>query len=114
MTAALAAVGGAALATVLLRRRRAPVERLAPSGEVQPTPAAPEPAALAPDPRADELRRKLAEAREGAADEQDFEAAGMGPETIVDEEVDDLRRRVHEEARAVADEMRRAGGPEEA
>ncbi len=38
----------------------------------------------------------------------------MGAETIVDEEVDDLRRRVHEEARAAADEMRRAGGPEEA
>ena len=114
MTAALAAVGGAALATVLLRRRRAPVERLAPGAEVQPTPQPPEAAVPAPDPRADELRRKLAEAREGAADEQDFEAAGMGAETIVDEEVDDLRRRVHEEARAAAEEMRRAGGPEEA
>ena len=111
MTAALAAVGGAALATVLLKRRRPPVEHLAPGAGVQPTP---EPAAAALDPRADELRRKLAEAREGAADEQDFEAAGMGAETIVDEEVDDLRRRVHEEARAAAEEMRRAGGPEEA
>jgi hypothetical protein len=111
MTAALAAVGGAALATVLLRRRRGPVEQLAPGAEVLPTPQPTEPAA---DPRADELRRKLAEAREGAADEQDFEAAGMGAETIVDEEVDDLRRRVHEEARAAAEEMRRAGGPEEA
>ena len=111
MTAALTAIGGAALATVLLKRRRVPAEHLAPGAEVQPTA---EPAAAAPDPRADELRRKLAEAREGAADEQDFEAAGMGAETIVDEEVDDLRRRVHEEARAAADEMRRAGGPEEA
>jgi hypothetical protein len=111
MTAALAALGGAALATALVKRRRAPVEHLAPGAEVQPTPQ-PEPAE--PDPRADELRRKLAEAREGAADEQDFEAAGMGAETIVDEEVDDLRRRVHEEARAAAEEMRRAGGPEEA
>jgi hypothetical protein len=111
MTAALAAVGGAALATVLLKRRRAPVEHPAPDAQVGPTPQ-PEPPA--PDPRADELRRKLAEAREGAADEQDFEAAGMGAETIVDEEVDDLRRRVHEEARAAAEEMRRAGGPEEA
>ena len=111
MTAALAAVGGAALATVLLKRRRAPVERVAPGAEVQPTP---QPDPPEPDPRADELRRKLAEAREGAADEEDFEAAGMGAETIVDEEVDDLRRRVHEEARAAAEEMRRAGGPEEA
>jgi hypothetical protein len=111
MTAALAAVGGAALTTVLLKRRRPPVEHLAPGAEVQPTP---QPAEPAHDPRADELRRKLAEAREGAADEQDFEAAGMGAETIVDEEVDDLRRRVHEETRAAAEEMRRAGGPEEA
>ena len=113
ITAALAAVGGAALATVLLRRRRTP-SALAPGAEVQPTAQPPEPAVPAPDPRAEELRRKLAEAREGAADEQDFEAAGMGAETIVDEEVDDLRRRVHEEARAAADEMRRAGRAEEA
>ena len=111
ITAALTAIGGAALATVLLKRLRAPAERLAPGTEVAPTP---QPTEQAADPRADELRRKLAEAREGAADEQDFEAAGMGAETIVDEEVDDLRRRVHEEARAAADEMRRAGGPEEA
>jgi hypothetical protein len=100
--ALLAGAVGGALAALLVRGRRA-----------QTPPA---------DPRADDLRRKLAEAREGAADESDFEAAGMGPETIVEpetpgeeeaEDVDELRRRVHDEARAAADEMRRSGGPEE-
>ena len=37
------------------------------------------------DERADELRAKLAEARAAAADQDDFEAAGMGAETIVEE-----------------------------
>ena len=76
-------------------------------------------AAPAADARADELRRKLAQARETAVDEDDFEAAGMAAETIVEEEpgsaggpagdVESARRRVHEEARAAAEEMRRAG-----
>ena len=70
-----------------------------------------------PDPRAAELREKLAQAREEAADESDFEAAGMGAETIVAEEEGDVeaaRRRVHEQGRATAEEMRRAGDDEEA
>ena len=41
--------------------------------------------ALPSDERTEELRRKLAEARAAAADQDDFEAAGMGAETIVDE-----------------------------
>lgn len=56
-------------------------------------------------------------------DEDEFEAAGMGPETIVGEEersvprpgerpagaeFEAMRRRVHEEARAAAEEMRRS------
>ena len=45
-------------------------------------PAAP---SAPPDERTEELRRKLAEARAAAADQDDFEAAGMGAETIVDE-----------------------------
>lgn len=70
------------------------------------------------DPRAEELRRKLAEAREQAADEDEFEAAGMSGEALVEDEprpdgetgqVDEERRRVHEEARAAAEEMRRSG-----
>ena len=71
-----------------------------------------------PDPRAAELREKLAQAREEAADESDFEAAGMGAETIVAEEeegdVEAARRRVHEQGRAAAEEMRRTEDDEEA
>ena len=75
---------------------------------------------LSSDPRADELRRKLAEAREEAADEDEFEAAGMSGEALVEDEprpdretgqVDEARRRVHEQARAAAEEMRRSGEP---
>jgi hypothetical protein len=111
------AAAGAFAATVLLRRRR-------------PT--------LAPerlDSRAQELREKLAEARNARADEDGFEAAGMAAETAVEEpaapppapprppaeaagperpkpggpadEFEAMRRRVHEEARAAAEEMRR-------
>lgn len=109
------AVAGAFAATVLLRRRR----------------AAPAPERL--DPRAQELREKLAEARNARADEDDFEAAGMAAETAVEEpassrpapdpaaeasrpetpkpapadEFEAMRRRVHEEARAAAEQMRR-------
>ena len=95
-----ALVGGAiagAVGAVLLRRRQAP----------EPAPAAP-----GPDPRAEELRQKLAEAREAAEHEDEFEAAGMGAETIVTEpevDVDEARRRVHEAGRAAADDIRRSG-----
>jgi hypothetical protein len=90
-----------------------------------------------PPDQAEELRRKLAEARATHADEDDFEAAGMGPETIVTEEprphppsaperppaaptepppadeFEAMRRRVHEEGRAAAEEMRRRAESEE-
>jgi len=96
------AVAGA-VAAVLLRGRRGAPE--APAGGVA-------------DPRAAELREKLAQAREGAADEDDFAAAGMGAETIVtdegaDADVDAARRRVHEQGRATADEMRRSAEAED-
>lgn len=87
----------------------------------------------APPDQAEELRRKLAEARATHADEDDFEVAGMGAETMVTEEApppapsapkppsapiapgeppptdefEAMRRRVHEEGRAAAEEMRR-------
>ena len=78
----------------------------------------------ASDARAEELRRKLAEARETTVDEEDFEAAGMAGETMIEEEprpvrpaaamsggdVEDVRRRIHEEARAASEEMRRSNG----
>jgi hypothetical protein len=88
------------------------------------------------DPRADDLRRKLAEARTASQEEDEFEAAGMGPETIVDEtprpppsppppspppadpverpvndEFEAMRRRIHEEGRTAAEEMRRGSEP---
>ena len=65
---ALAAVVGAAVGAFFSRRRRPP--------EALPAP---------PDTRAEELRQKLAEARAAVADENDFEAAGMGAETLVEE-----------------------------
>jgi hypothetical protein len=101
--ALLAGALAGAVAAVFLRGRR-PAREASPGG--------------AADPRAAELREKLAQAREGAADEDDFEAAGMGAETIVhdeapepDPDVDAARRRVHEQGRAAADEMRRSAEP---
>ena len=99
---ALAALGGAA-AAVLFGRKRVRVPARA-------TPPA--------DPRADELRRKLDEARQADVDESEFTVAGMGAETIIAEEpsgrepppaneFEAMRRRVHEEGRAAAEEMRR-------
>jgi hypothetical protein len=80
------AVGAAtgAVAAVLLRRRPAT-----------------EPAT---DERTEDLRRKLAEAREA---ESSAEPAVAEPEPEVD--VEEARRRVHEEARAAVDEMQRSG-----
>jgi hypothetical protein len=83
--------------------------------------------ATAPDARAAELREKLAEAKRAQVDEDDFGAAGMGAETIVEEqpsprpparreppadpppadEFEAMRRRIHEEGKAAAEEMRR-------
>jgi hypothetical protein len=99
---ALGALAGAGVA--LLLRRRAPQT---PASAVQTT-----------TPPDEDLRRRLDEARAAQVDEADFDAAGMGPETIVVDEPSDrepapanefeaMRRRVHEEARAAADEMRR-------
>ena len=88
------AIAGAVGAVVLRRRRAQTVEPEA-------------------DPRADELRRKLAEAREAAEHEDEFEAAGMGAETIVEPDVDEARRRVHEAGRAKAEEIRESGEGDE-
>ena len=105
--ALLAGVAAGTVAGVLVRRRAAAGSALAPPA----------------DPRAEELRRKLAQARDEAADADEFEAAGMGAETLVEEEphgatrapaenVEEERRRIHEEARATAGEMRGENGPE--
>ena len=62
---------------------------------------------LEPDPRAEELRRTLAESRELVEEREEFESA----ETPVDRaepasDVEQRRRQVHQEARAAAEEMR--------
>jgi hypothetical protein len=71
----------------------------------------PEPAPLEPDldPRAEELRQKLAESRLLVEERDEFE----GAETTVDraepvQDPDERRRRVHEEARAQVERMRPA------
>ena len=87
-----AAVAGAAVYRALVRRSPAPVE---------------------PEPHAEALKTKLAEAREVADDREEFESA----ETPVDQaesvplEVGDRRASVHERGRQVAEQMRR-GSPE--
>jgi hypothetical protein len=120
---AVGALAGAAAALFLRRRPR--TEPGAAPREVPP-----------PD-QAEELRRKLADARVTQADEDDFQAAGMGAETMVTEEprareskppesalsepeerppsdeFEAMRRRVHEEGRAAAEEMRRRAEAEE-
>lgn len=99
--AAIIAGGIAAAAAVaygLLRRKPA----------AQPPVALPvEPAG--PDPRAEELREKLAASRDLAAEREAFEEA----ETPVDEavadsgeDVEQRRREVHERGRAAAEQMR--------
>ena len=91
-SAALAALG--LYGAVASRRRRA-------------TPA---PTPETRDPRAEELRRKLAESRSIVEEREEFEAA----ETPVDRaepatEVDERRRAVHEQARGTARKMRDTG-----
>ena len=108
----LAGAAAGAVGALFLRRRLA---------------TAAEPGAAPPvDPRAEDLRRKLAEARQSVPDEDDFEAAGMGAETVVVEEpgavreserppgdeFEAMRRRVHEEGRAAAEQMRREQRPD--
>jgi hypothetical protein len=69
--------------------------------------AAQPPSGVAGDPRAEELRQRLAEARAMEAERDEVEEA----ETPVDrveamEDVERRRRSVHEHGRALADEMR--------
>lgn len=67
-----------------------------------PAPAPP-PVEEGPDPRADELRQRIAESRELVDEREEFEQA----ETPVDEADPDARRRaVHERGRAAAERMR--------
>ena len=79
---------GAVVARLFRKRRRA-------HGRELPAPA--------PDPRADALRRQLAESREGVG------APPADSTSPAASDVDEARRRVHEHGRAAVDEMRRSG-----
>jgi hypothetical protein len=75
--------------------------------------SAPPPVEEQPDPRAEELRQKLAEARAAVDEREEFEAAETPVDQAPDPEpepeptdVDERRRRVHERARASARKMR--------
>src|ERR687888_1686601 len=94
------AVAGFGLYRLVAARRRAPV--------VEGPPPAPE---RHEDPRAEELRRRLAESRTMVEEREEFESA----ETPVDRaepapKVDERRKRVHEEGRRTAERMRRRPG----
>ena len=95
--------GGAALGAGLARALR---------GRTQPAEEPPP----GPDPRAGELRDKLAEAREVVAEREESEEA----ETPVDEatapgeDLEERRRKVHAHGHAVAGEMRRRGSAKRA
>lgn len=94
----LGAAAGAVAAVVLRRRRQA-------GRETEPS--------LEPesDPRAEELRLRLAEARATAADHAELggDEAVAPDEPPPADEFEAMRRRVHSEARAAADAMRRSG-----
>jgi hypothetical protein len=97
----LALVGGIALGAWLARLLR-PASRTAPVLETDS------------DPRAEELREKLVEARETLPEREAFEEA----ETPVDEaepaagdDLDERRAKLHERGHAVAGEMRGGAKP---
>jgi hypothetical protein len=64
------------------------------------------------DPRAETLRRQLAEARAALGDEDEFDAREVPIDRAepVPLDLDERRRRVHAEGRAQAEAMRRPGG----
>lgn len=89
-------LGGFALVRLLFWRRK-PKPQQAP----EPVPEV--------DPRAEELRAKLAESRPLVEEREEFESA----ETPVDEaDPEERRRRVHAKGRAAAERMRGPSPPE--
>jgi hypothetical protein len=85
-------LGGLAAAG-LFRRRRKPVQGLESDSD--------------PDPRAEELRRKLAESRAIVDERDDFEAAETTVDVVEAPGDPEVRRRaVHEAGRAAAERMR--------
>jgi hypothetical protein len=68
-----------------------------------------EPAAVGPDPRAEELRRKLAESRALVDEREEFEGAELPVDRAepAPEDPESRRRTVHDSARATVEQMRR-------
>jgi hypothetical protein len=97
----LAFFGGIAVAVAALWR----TIRRRPAGWVDVEPA---------DPRADELRRRLEEARPVVEERDEFEAAETTVDAVetVPEDPESRRRAVHAEGRAVVDRMKGATGEE--
>ena len=100
----LAWLGGAALGAVALARA---LTRRPPPAPVYTPPPPPEAEPSGPDPRAEELRARLADARELADERDEFE----GAETPVDEaepvaDPEARRRAVHDSGRSAAERMR--------
>jgi len=64
------------------------------------------------DPRAEELRRKLAESRAMVAEREEFEAAELTVDLAepAPEDPESRRRSVHEAARATVEQMRERSG----
>lgn len=62
-----------------------------------------------PDPRADELRRKLAESRSIVEEREEFEGAELTVDLAepAPEDPESRRRAVHESARTTAEQMRK-------
>ncbi len=99
-------VAGILIARYLRNRRSAGA--IAPSEQSSPADV-PSPDVV--DTRAEELRRRLDEARTAVKDDEDFVAPGMAAEVVAEEdppadEFEAMRRRVHAEARHAANKMR--------
>ena len=95
LTGLLGAIGVAALWRFLTRK---------PAGHAEaPVPAAPDPA--------DELRRKLAEARETVDDRDEYDAAEGTPVDQVEEprSLEERRRAVHQQAQEALGRMQQEG-----
>lgn len=69
----------------------------------------PEPVVEAPDPRADELRRRIEEAKP-LVEEHEQEAFEAGEQPVDEADPEAKRRTLHERARAAAEEMRGSDG----
>jgi len=65
-----------------------------------------------PDPRAEELRRKLAESRAMVAEREEFEAAELTVDLAepAPEDPESRRRSLHEAARGTIEQMRERSG----